>query len=112
MDLDTIHPAMRRTIKESELGTLVETLLESQAMIASYVYIEMINRGLMERCEAAGRLRVLGGVVGDARQMDAQISRDLASKLIDYADAIAGGDEPAPGGDAKPQFRLIEGGRA
>lgn len=103
---------MRRTIKESELGTLIETLLESQAMIASYLYIEMINRGLIERSEAAARLRVLGGVVGDERQADAEISSDLASKLIDYADAIAGGGEPAPPAHAKSRLRLIEGGRA
>lgn len=103
---------MRETMKESELGTLIETLLESQAMIASYFYVEMINRGLLERSEAAARLRLLGKIVGDARQADEKMSRDLASKLIDYADAIAGGGEPTPGRGPRPQFKLIEGGRA
>lgn len=103
---------MRGTIKESELGTLIETLLESQAMVASFFYIEMINRGLIEQSEAATRLRVLGEIVGDARQAHVKMSRDLRSKLVDYADAIANGNGPAPSGGAKPMLRLIQGGRA
>lgn len=102
---------MRETNKESELGALIETLLESQAMIASYFYIELINRGLIEQSEAAMRLRVLGEIVGDARQAHVKMSRDLRSKLVDYADAIAHGNSPTPSRRAKPKFTLIRGGR-
>jgi hypothetical protein len=103
---------MRETIKESELGTLIETLLESQAMVASFFYIELINRGLIEQPEAATRLRLLGEIVGDARQADVKMSRDLGSKLVDYAEAIAHGNGPEPRRGAKPMLRLIRGGRA
>ena len=104
---------MSGRIHEAELGALVETLLESQAMMASFFYIEMINRGLIGRAEAAARLRVLGRLVGDERQTHRGPARDLASKLDDYANAIAAG-QGGTAADDRPKYRfsVVEGGKA
>jgi hypothetical protein len=47
------------TDRERDLRELVE----AQAALASFIYVDLVNLGVLERSSAAARLKLLGGVL-------------------------------------------------
>lgn len=91
----------------NDLTSLVETLIEGQALLVSSVYVDLINLGLIEPETAAARLRGIAELAKSPLQRHPQAAAALAARMHAYADGLGRG----AGGDVESKFRLIVGGR-
>lgn len=100
---------MMRGGSSEPLPDVVETLIEGQAMLASSLYIELVNLGLIDKRAAADRLRALATLAASPLQQHPEVAAALAARI----DRYAAGMEAAAAADADPrtQLRVIEGGR-
>ena len=87
---------------------IIDTLIESQALLASSIYVELVNLGLIDRATAAARLRAFADVAASPLQAHPQVAAALGKRVRDYADGLARESAPA----LSPQLRLVDGGRS
>lgn len=87
---------------------IVDTLIESQALLASSIYVELVNLGLIDRETAAARLRAFATVAASPLHAHPEIAEALGKRVRDYADGLAGAGAP----EIAPRLRLIDGGRS
>lgn len=98
---------MQSASQPGELADIVQTLVESQAILASSFYIDLINMGLMQPQAAACRLRALSALAGSSLQRNPEVATQLRNRLLDYADGLS----EVQSGDVRTKLRLIDGGR-
>lgn len=95
-----------------QLTEVIDTLIEGHALLASSIYIELINLGLLKSEVAVQRLHALGDLAGSPLHRHPIVASALAERIRDYADGIA--RSPAPG--LKPRsgtvLHVIDGGLA
>ena len=96
------------TVRPEDLGEIVETLIEAQALLASSIYVDLINLGLLDANAAARRLHALGDIAASPLHRHPQVATALGDRIRGYA---AGFDRTHRGGHPV-QLRLVNGGKA
>ncbi|WP_404334152.1 hypothetical protein AB2M62_12470 [Sphingomonas sp. MMS12-HWE2-04] len=87
---------------------IIDTLIESQALLASSIYVELVNLGLIDRETAAARLRAFADLAASPLHAHPQVAEALGRRVRDYADGLA----QATAAVITPHLRLIDGGRS
>jgi hypothetical protein len=83
-------------------------LAETQAAFASFLYVDLVNLGVLEKESAAQRLRVLASIL--SRGSDAHVARTLAERLNAHANSLLASNSRAPR-CGNPSLRVVQGGR-
>lgn len=96
------------TVRPEDLGEIVETLIEAQALLASSIYVDLVNLGLLDADAAARRLHALGDIAASPLHRHPQVATALGDRIRGYA---AGFDRAHRGGHPV-QLRLVNGGKA
>lgn len=93
--------------EDGRLDDIVETLIETQALITSSIYVELVNLGLLESKAAALRLKSLAKLAASPAHRRPDIAEALSNRIVSYADgferAHAKGERP------QVQLQLVEG---
>lgn len=92
------------------LGEVVDTLIEAQALLASSIYVDLVNLGLIDADAAARRLHALGDIAASPLQRHPQVAEALGNRIRGYAEgfdrAHRSGTRP------KVQLRVVGGSQA
>ena len=97
------------TVGPEDLGEIVETLIEAQALLASSIYVDLVNLGLLDADAAARRLDALGDIAASPLHRHPQVAAALGDRIRGYA---RGFDRAHRGGGHPVQLRLVNGGKA
>lgn len=95
-----------------QLTEVIDTLIEGHALIASSIYVELINIGLLKPEVAAERLLTLSNLAGSPLHRHPAVAAALARRIRDYADGIAQAPPTALKTRPAMVLQVIEGGRA
>jgi hypothetical protein len=101
---------METPVHSEDLREIVETLIEAQALLASSIYVDLVNLGLLETATAAQRLHALGDIAASPLQRHPAVAAALGDRIRDYAE----GFERADRSGSRPRFQLqlVQGGKA
>jgi hypothetical protein len=101
---------MKTPVSPEDFGEVIETMIETQALLASSIYVDLVNFGLLEADAAARRLHALGDIAASPLQRHPEIAAALGDRLRGYAE----GFERAHRSGASPrvQLRVVNGGKA
>jgi hypothetical protein len=101
---------METPIAPQDLDEIVDTLIEAQALLASSIYVDLVNLGLLDADAAARRLHALGDIAASPLQRHPGIAAALGDRIRGYAH----GFERAHRSGAEPQvkLRVVNGGKA
>lgn len=105
---DVYRPAMDDSLERNDMGEIVETLIEGQAILASSFYVDLVNLGLLKPDAAAARMRTIASLAGSPLHRFPAAATRLQSRLNHYADALARRDEPKK--RKEPRLRVLKGG--
>lgn len=72
----------------TELNDVIDTLIEGQAMMASSIYIDLVNLGLIDSERAARRLHALADLAASPLHDCPQVATALASRIRSYAQGL------------------------
>ena len=102
---------MLRDQDPERLADIIDTLIEGQALLASSLYVELVNLGLVEPEGAARRLDALADLAASPLHRHPDIAAALGERIRDYAEGLA--RTPRPSGP-RPEVRLrvVDGGKA
>lgn len=100
---------MKEPVSPEDFGEIIETMIETQALLASSIYVDLVNFGLLEADAAAQRLHALGDLATSPLQRHPEVAAALGDRLRGYAEgferAHRGGDRP------QVQLRVVNGGK-
>lgn len=99
---------MKTPVSPEDLGEVIETMIETQALLASSIYVDLVNLGLLDADAAGRRLHALGDIAASPLQRHPEIAAVLGERLRGYAE----GFERAHRSGAKVQLRVVNGGKA
>lgn len=100
---------MRRYGDPETLNDVVDTLIEGQALLASSIYVDLVNLGLLDPEAAACRLRSLGTLAASPLHRHPEVAAALGERIEDYAEGLRRSAEPKR---RQPvSLQLIKGGR-
>ncbi|TGX54729.1 hypothetical protein E5A73_04520 [Sphingomonas gei] len=101
---------MDTSVHSEDLGEIVETLIEAQALLASSIYVDLVNLGLLDTDAAARRLHALGDIAASPLQRHPAVAEALGARIRDYAEGL----ERAHRSGSRPRFQLqlVQGGKA
>ncbi|MDT8759268.1 hypothetical protein MZO42_11220 [Sphingomonas psychrotolerans] len=101
---------METPVHSEDLGEIVETLIEAQALLASSIYVDLVNLGLLDTDAAARRLHALGDIAASPLQRHPAVAAALGARIRDYAQ----GFDRAHDSGSRPRFQLqlVKGGKA
>ncbi|MBO9623974.1 MAG: hypothetical protein J7500_14790 [Sphingomonas sp.] len=92
------------------LTEIIDTLIEGHALLASTIYIELINLGILKPDVAAQRLHALSDLAGSPLHRHPAVAKAMAERIRDYADGIAEAPPLALAPKSGTIFRVIDGG--
>jgi len=98
---------MKKPVSPEEFGDIIETMIETQALLTSSIYVDLVNFGLLDADAAARRLNGLGDLTASSLHRHPEVAAALSERLRGYAD----GFERAHRAGARVQLRLVNGGR-
>ena len=101
---------MKKPVSPEDFGAIIETMIETQALLASSIYVDLVNSGLLDADAAAKRLHALGDLAASPLQQHSAVAASLGDRLRNYAE----GFERAHRSGAHPrvQLRVVNGGKA
>ncbi|ATY32883.1 hypothetical protein [Sphingomonas psychrotolerans] len=101
---------METPVHSEDLAEIVETLIEAQALLASSIYVDLVNLGLLETDAAARRLHALGDIAASPLQRHPAVAAALGARIRDYAEGL----DQAHRSGSRPRFqlKLVRGGKA
>jgi hypothetical protein len=101
---------METPVHANDLSEIIDTLIEAQALLASSIYVDLVNLGLLESDAAARRLHALGEIAASPLQRHPEVAAALGARIRGYAD----GFERAHRNGGRPAFQLqlVQGGKA
>ena len=101
---------METPVHSDDLAEIIETLIEAQALLASSIYVDLVNLGLLETDAAARRLHALGDIAASPLQRHPAVAAALGARIRDYAE----GFDRANDSGSRPRFQLqlVQGGKA
>lgn len=100
---------MKKPVSPEDFGDIIETMIDTQALLVSSIYVDLVNFGLLETDAAARRLQSLGNLTTTPHHRHPEVAAALGDRLRDYAD----GFERAHRSGDRPQVRLrvVNGGK-
>lgn len=101
---------METPVRPEDLSEVVDTLIEAQALLASSIYVDLVNLGLIDADAAARRLHALGDIAASPLQCHPDVAAALGDRIRGYAE----GFERAHRSGARPrvQLRVVGGSQA
>ncbi|MDV3458358.1 hypothetical protein RZN05_15275 [Sphingomonas sp. HF-S4] len=100
---------METPVQPKDLTEVVDTLIEAQALLASSIYIDLVNLGLIDADAAARRLHALGDIAASPLQRHPDVAAALGDRIRSYADGLARADRSDK---ARAQLRVVGGSQA
>ncbi len=101
---------METPVHAEDLSEIVETLIEAQALLASSIYIDLVNLGLLETDAAARRLHALGDIAASPLQRHPAVAAALGERIREYAEGLDRAHRSGTRTGFKP--KLLRGGKA
>lgn len=98
------------TVGPENLGEIVDTLIEAQALLASSIYVDLVNLGLLDADAAARRLHALGDIAASPLHRHPQVATALGDRIRGYADGFYRAHRS--GASPQVQLRVVNGGKA
>lgn len=93
-----------------EMAEMIDTLVEANALLASSLFVELVNLGLLDAQSAARRMHALAEVAANPLHRHPELAAALGQRIRCYAE----GFERAHAAGARPQVKLqlLDGGKA
>ncbi|NIJ21587.1 hypothetical protein FHS95_003290 [Sphingomonas naasensis] len=101
---------METPVDSEGLGEVVDTLIEAQALLASSIYVDLVNLGLLDAGAAARRLHALSDIAASPLHRHPDVASALGERIRSYADGFDRAHRE--GGHAPVQLRVVRGGKA
>ncbi|AQR74460.1 hypothetical protein [Sphingomonas sp. LM7] len=101
---------METPVEPKDFAEIVDTLIEAQAMLASSIYVDLVNLGLIDADAAGRRLHALGDIAASPLQRHPEVAAALGNRIRSYAEGFerAGPDRARP----RARLRIVNGGKA
>jgi hypothetical protein len=100
---------MKKPVSPEDFGEIIETMIETQALLVSSIYVDLVNSGLLEAGAAARRLHALGDLAASPLQQHPEVAATLGDRLRGYADGFERAHRS--GAHPKVQLRVVNGGK-
>lgn len=101
---------METPVDSEGLGEIVDTLIEAQALLASSIYVDLVNLGLLDAGAAARRLHALGDIAASPLHRHPHVATALGDRIRNYAEGFDRAHRD--GAQGQVQLRVVRGGKA